>query len=125
MNIQILNNLWMNPDHPWFKNKEIEQALGSIHSGIQTAIEAEHHWVQTIKHKQATENTPEFKLEQALSVLDILIQSKMVESRSEARRLLKDGAIKLNGDKIFEETFEINTEGTLQIGKRRLLKLVS
>ena len=65
---------------------------------------------------QFTANTSE-------QILDILVRTKVVGSKSEVRRLLKQGAITFNGQKLLTEDWKI-TEGILKIGKRRFLRLI-
>lgn len=50
----------------------------------------------------------------------------LVGSNSEARRLIDQGALKINGEQItdFEEDFEIESGSTIQVGKRRFAKVL-
>ncbi len=61
------------------------------------------------------------------ALLNIVWKSNLVSSKTEARRLIKDGAVEINGEKIKEEKKEIDlTNGIiLKIGKHRFLKLES
>ena len=52
------------------------------------------------------------------SILDLLVESDLVSSKTEARNMLKSGAISFNGEKISED-FEIAQEGILKKGKNK------
>ena len=52
------------------------------------------------------------------SILDLLVESNLVSSKTEARNMLKSGAISFNGEKISED-FEIAQEGILKKGKNK------
>jgi tyrosyl-tRNA synthetase len=54
-----------------------------------------------------------------------LVENGMVDSSSDARRLLKQGAIKVNGDKLSEETITPGPETVIQVGKRKFLRLIT
>lgn len=49
---------------------------------------------------------------------------KLSPSTSEARRLLKQGGIKINADKITDEKVKIENEDIIQVGKRKFVKLI-
>jgi tyrosyl-tRNA synthetase len=65
---------------------------------------------------------PKFKL------VDLLLQTGLAVSKAEARRLISQGGVKLNGDRVSEVTHEIDItvmkEGYLQVGKLKHLKVI-
>ncbi|MBU4334601.1 MAG: tyrosine--tRNA ligase, partial [Candidatus Omnitrophica bacterium] len=56
-------------------------------------------------------------------LVDVLLENNLVESKNEFRRLIKQGAISCDGEKIFTEEWELKV-GLLKVGKRRFLKIV-
>ncbi len=58
-------------------------------------------------------------------LVDLLIQTNLVESKGEAKRLIEQGGVKLNGEKATNANAEIelNDEILLQVGKRKFLKV--
>jgi tyrosyl-tRNA synthetase len=56
--------------------------------------------------------------------LVILTESKLVSSGNEARRLIKQGAVSFNNQKIEKEDFVPLEPGILKTGSRRFLKLL-
>lgn len=57
------------------------------------------------------------------NIIDILITSGMVKTKNEARRLIHQAGVSLDGVKIEKEDIRIDREGILKVGKRRFLKL--
>lgn len=55
--------------------------------------------------------------------VDILIKAKLATSNSEARRLLEQGGIKLNQQKVTTPTIHIKQGDVVQAGKRRFVKI--
>ena len=53
-----------------------------------------------------------------MKIVDVITNNKMASSKSEARRLIAQGAVHLNGRKISSIEEEIEP-GTLQVGKRK------
>ncbi len=76
---------------------------------------------------QLPEDIPEFHLEdsQSIFVPKLLKEAGLVKSTSEARRLIKQGAVSLDGTKLKVEEIDNPGPGAVfKVGKRRYLKLV-
>lgn len=56
-------------------------------------------------------------------VAELLLELELVESKSEARRALKQGGVRLNQEKIDSESIEISDGDVLQVGKRRFARV--
>ena len=59
-------------------------------------------------------------------ILEVLIANQLVPSKSEAKRLIEGGAIKINDDPISDNNFEIDisfNDKVLRIGKKKLFKI--
>ncbi|MBI3991115.1 MAG: tyrosine--tRNA ligase [Candidatus Omnitrophica bacterium] len=68
---------------------------------------------------------PVYKLKKQKSGLtDILLDSGLTTSKNEARRLIQQGGVSLDGERLDKEDAVINKEGILKVGKRRFLKLI-
>ena len=73
----------------------------------------------------------EFNFIQNLNIVDLIIHSKLENSKSEIRRLIKGNAIKINNEIINNDKFMIknilldNNYFKLSIGKKRHFKIVS
>ena len=53
------------------------------------------------------------------SLADVLVKFNLTESKSEARKLIKAGAISFNGQKIMDENFKTEDRGVLRRGKNK------
>ncbi len=58
------------------------------------------------------------------TIFTILMESKVVASGNDARRLLRDAAVRFENEVIKDEKFVINRCGTLKVGKTRFLKII-
>ena len=68
---------------------------------------------------------------QGQALIDVLVNSGLASSKSAARRLIEQGGVKLNKDVvtdseklITEDDFDSQNTATLQVGKRKIVKLV-
>ncbi len=75
---------------------------------------------------ELNEATPVLELVEAneYSVFDLLLKSKLVDSRSQAIRLWQQGGIKINRQRLDEETIKVSSGDVLQVGKRNFVRLV-
>ena len=55
---------------------------------------------------------------------DILSFCNLVESKSEARRLISQGAVEIDGVRVAQNAVPIRDDSVIQVGKRRYVKLV-
>lgn len=63
--------------------------------------------------------------EKEISILDLLVRTNIVSSKSEAKRLVMQGGIKINNEKIEDENYivKIDKEIILQKGKKTYIKI--
>ncbi|GAJ13852.1 unnamed protein product, partial [marine sediment metagenome] len=55
----------------------------------------------------------------------LLVEIGLVESRSEANRLIKQGAVSIDGKKISSGTAPIQSGSIIKVGKRRFAKVIN
>ena len=92
-----------------------------------SAQEAENKAV-SIFEKKSHEDLEEivFENKQDIKIIDALITHKLVPSKSEAKRLIEGGGIKINDDQIKDFNFNLsqsNHDDILKIGKKKLFKI--
>lgn len=52
-------------------------------------------------------DVPHFEVEEAINIIDMLVNNSIASSKREAREFINSGAISINGDKITDESFVI------------------
>jgi tyrosyl-tRNA synthetase len=105
--------------------------ITQINHGEIKALEAQSHFVKTVQNKEVPEEIIEVSLAAGkYNLIDLLALLKLVASKGEARRLIKQGGIKLgSGDKLevqMDEQKEIElTQGLIiQRGKRQFVRVL-
>jgi len=110
--------------HPRLAKKELAGALVSQYHSKEAAKSSALEFERVFSQKELPQGLPVYSLTAGKgSVIEILLDSGLVTSRNEARRLIKQGAVYLDGVRIDKELASINKEGILKVGKRRFLKL--
>jgi tyrosyl-tRNA synthetase len=103
--------------------------ITKIYHGEDTASKAQEKFIHTFQKKEVPEEIKEFSVQKEMSLIDVLVQSGFATSKSDARRAVQQGSVKLDGVKVpetdLEKTLTLTEAGTvLQKGKRHFLKLV-
>lgn len=58
-------------------------------------------------------------------LLDLLVNTNLAASKGEARRLIEQGGVKLNGEKTSNAEIDLREEILIQVGKRKFLKVIA
>jgi tyrosyl-tRNA synthetase len=92
------------------------------------AEHAEHDFVVRFQQKQLPDELPEITLnttDSHLAIANLLKEANLTASTSESLRLIKQGAVKIDGERINDPTLKIPSNSThiYQVGKRRLAKV--
>lgn len=114
--------------HPMEVKKQLGREIVARYHGTAAAQAAEENFVKRFRDNQVPEEMPEITLgrEGATMLLaKILATAGLVDSNSEGRRAIKQGGVKVDGEKINDEQAELSCEGTyvIQVGKRRFAKI--
>ncbi|HCC05522.1 TPA: tyrosine--tRNA ligase [Patescibacteria group bacterium] len=89
---------------------------------------AEKNFVQTFQKKELPDEIPVFVAHDGATIVDVLVDSKLVVSKAEARRTLSQGGVKINGNKLTEADattpLNLSEKTIVQKGKRSFLEVV-
>ncbi len=85
---------------------------------------AKEHFDKIHKQNKLPDDMLEFEFE-PINIVDALVKTNLASSKSEARRHIKGGGVKINQEKISSQDIELQSgkEYILQIGKRRFAKV--
>ncbi len=107
------------------KDQLAQEIITRFHDA-EAAQSASAEFVKVFSKGALPEDTPEFHLDAETGLLDLLAEQKMIASKGEGRRLVKQGAVKLDDNAVTDPLMNLaaGTTGVLKVGKRRFLKLV-
>jgi tyrosyl-tRNA synthetase len=127
----LLTNLPREQFEPLVQNKPRDAKvalakflIGWLHSS-EAAEAAEAEFTKTT-HGGVPDEMPELKLEGPTKLAPLLAKAGMVASNSEGIRKLKEGAVKLDGEKVldFSKEFTFDKPVVLQLGNRKFVRLI-
>ena len=101
--------------------------LVEIYHSVDEATKAKENFVNVFSKDKIPDNVDEYIIQNNKeSLISIMINSKMVISKSEARRLINQGAVRLDSNKVSDPFLVIqsNKNLMLKVGKRKFLKII-
>jgi tyrosyl-tRNA synthetase len=120
----IENKIKQNPREQ--KVSLAKQIIGGIY-GQEEADQAADYFDRVFVNKELPEDIASYNLDiiKDYKIIDCLDRLGAVVSKSDAHRLIDQGGIKFNNEKISSIDFIIKEPGILQIGKRKFIKIIS
>lgn len=102
----------------------LAKEIVTIYHGVKVAESTAEEFINIFSNKQKPTSIPEHKFIKNATIIEILANSKLVSSKSEARRLIDQDGVKVNDRAVKtwgENSF--NKGDIIQVGKRRFIKL--
>lgn len=112
--------------HPRDQKLILAQTVTSLYHGAKLAGEAKQKFVNQFSNKELPSDIKTVAVKPGkYQIPDLLLQLKLVESKSEARRLQSQNGIKINQKTYNQAEIEIKQKNELvvQVGKRKFLKI--
>lgn len=111
--------------------------ITSLYHGIDKAEAAERHFQVMYQQREVPDNIKEYVINQSLERPDLMDNGEIdlpmlicnvdfAKSKSEARRLLTQNAVKIDGERFSELTYSMQEEGfIIAVGKNKIVKVVN
>jgi len=123
-------------NHPMEMKKELARELTALFYDLETAENEKQSFSQVFTQRENPEEMDTYSIanilapEDSPNVLNILAKSMIFESKGQIRRLIQQGAIKINGQKVVKSEDIINLENNesgvvVKAGKKIFFKVVA
>ena len=113
--------------HPRDVKADLAVDIVAQYHGSDRAAAARHEFDAVFAKKELPDDMPEAGFQSGrVGVIDLITGSALAETRSEARRLVRQGAVSIDGEKVPDEQFEVELSGSakvLKVGKRRFCRV--
>ena len=114
--------------HPKEIKKQLARELTARYHSDEAAIQAEQNFEKVFRKGGLPDDIPEKKIQsdEAIWLPKLLMDLEMVKSTSDGRRMVKQGAVSLDGEKVKDMNTNVSPEGDLliKVGKRRFCKVI-
>lgn len=123
-----------NAVNPRDVKKHLAETIVKMLHGSAEAEKASRWFDEVFKEKKLSEEIEEIKLEKhffsshTVKFQDILISSRLAPSKSEAKRLIQQGAVEINNKKVAWDQLEgtkVHEGDVLRVGKKRVVRLTA
>lgn len=125
--VQTIAKALVNNNNPKDYKMQLALSVVAMYHGPKAARLAEENFKQVFQEKLNPDDIKKFKVK-STNIIDILLETKLVDSKSQARRLISQGGIKIDAKKISDENFQIKNidqDGVvIQKGKRHFAKII-
>ena len=113
--------------NPMELKRELAKKIVSIYYDKEKAIDAENHFNKITVSKGIPDEIDEYYLNKETLLINIIVESGMLKSKSEARRMIKQSAVRIDGESVKDIQYSLKPgqEKILKVGKRRFLKVTS
>lgn len=117
--------------NPMKLKMELARGIVELFHSREDAQRAEENFVKVFSKRELPKDAEEldatsFAIDGKVEIVKFLISNGIVSSNSEVKRLVQQGAIKVNQQKVanFKEPVKINNGDILRIGKKKFFKIV-
>lgn len=123
--IEKIKERLYNGENPRNIKLELAKIITALYHSKEELNEAIEFYNTAFSKKEIPDNIPElnFNGNTLKDILDDLLREKYIPSKKEFTRLLSQGGVQLNGDKINDINIVIKSNDVLKIGKKKFVKL--
>ena len=126
LSIDEINKIKKQKNNPRDDKARLAREIISIHHSKSVAQKAEREFNRVFKEKKTPSAVRTFKSSGKTGILDLLVKTKLAPSKSEAKRLIQQKAIKIDNKIIKDWKQKITPKkgAILKAGKRKFIKLI-
>lgn len=109
--------------HPRDAKMRLAREIAAIFHGEAEADAAQANFVRTFQQRETPVEMEEYAFKPGQSVLDVLMDAGLAESKSKARALIDQKGVRLDGKTLERGDVPFPHAGVLQVGKRRFVRV--
>ncbi len=102
---------------------ELAYEIVKMYHSEKEAEKARDYFINTFSKKEEPGEVPEFK-PKSYEIISTLVESGLVSSKSEARRVIEQGGVKVEGSVVKDFDFKIKKGSLIQKGKIKFLRII-
>lgn len=125
--IETIEKRLKDGENPMNLKKQLAHKITAMYHGDEEAGKAEDGFKSTVQDKNVPEEIMEIIIKTGVTVAEMALANKLVDSTSEWKRLIEQHGVSINNEKIdnpFLRTDELPDNGILKIGKRTYVKII-
>src|SRR5581483_3842552 len=122
--VEKIKNMLKEGTNPRDLKEKLAMEIVKIYHGEEAAEKAVLAFSAAFQKGEIPDHIEAFKIKKGANLGEILLEQKIIKSKTEFTRLINEGAISVvGGAKITDRNFQIEEPLSLKIGKKRFIKL--
>ena len=111
--------------NPMEIKRDLARKIVELYYDEDKSIDAENYFNNITVSKGMPDDIDEYKIDEEGLLVNVIVDSGLLNSKSEARRMIKQSAVRLDGELVsdIQLTLSPGKERILKVGKRRFLKV--
>jgi tyrosyl-tRNA synthetase len=112
--------------HPRDAKQQLAYEITSIYHGEESASQAQQAFEKVFQQGENPADMEQFQLTGAMTLLEVMMGAGVAPSKSQAKRLIDQNAVRLDGETLSDPYLELKLDepAVLQVGKRRFRQLL-
>lgn len=105
---------------------QLAREIVTLYHGGKAAMKAADDFVNVFKKGGVPDEMPEFEINGDRNIIDLLELCGLISSKSEGRRAVEQGGVKVNDKKVksVDDVIHLEKNMVIQVGKRRFAKII-
>lgn len=109
---------------PMEAKKQLALEIVRIYHGKDEAKKAEEDFQNTFQKGEMPDSIPTIKIkEPSIELADFLVENNLAPSKSEAKRLIKEGAVEIDGQTVAESEIKLENNQVIRVGKKKFVRI--
>lgn len=109
--------------HPRDGKMALAQEITAAFFDEEQAQAARNHFITLFQKREIPDEIPEYRPQGEPVLLDVLLESGLVSSKSEGRRLIQQSGVKIDGEIAQDPFLMLSPGAVVQVGKRHYLRI--
>jgi len=122
---EIRADLEMRRLHPLDAKKRLGETIVEIFHGAAEAAAAREYFESTFQRRETPDEMPEHAVDGPTAIIDLLVGAEIAASKGEVRRLVQQGGVQVNGERVEDANAEVNAGDEIRVGRHRFLRIVA
>lgn len=119
-----LTNLPKENLKPMDAKKKLAFEIVKTYHGQEQAEKAKERFEQLFQKGGISQSIPEIKIkEPSVELVDFLVENNLAASKCQAKRLLSQGAIEVDGQTVNEDEIELENNQVMRVGKHKFVRI--
>jgi tyrosyl-tRNA synthetase len=103
----------------------LAREIVALYHSEKDAQKAEESFVKTFQKKEVPDNVLEIRVVEHIHIVDCLVKAGLAPSKTDARRIIEQGGVKIDGEVVKDPQTEVKKGSLIQKGKRYFIRAIN